>query len=239
MRADRQITTDPEKARPIDPHRPHRRARYGEPAQTGLSGSRSAAAHRNGRSAATQVPPPLPSRTASTASSMSRGGRALVLRAACSEPQDIDRRPRRAGRGAAFEARDNPDGSLMNCAARCSTASSSRRNHHRCMLPPLGALTRAIARVKSRSQYEIAFVCQRFEPDTAAMLAKASRPQKIVFAQVKNRSRVYLGRWRRLPRNSRGLDVFLTGKRPLIFAGVGDDIPNAEEECGRMRLSNE
>ena len=68
---------------------------------------------------------------------------------------------------------------------------------------------------------------------------KASRPEKVVFAQVKNRSRVYLWRWRRLPRNSRGLDVFLTGKRPLIFTGVGDDIPNAEEEYSGMRLSNE
>jgi hypothetical protein len=44
-----------------------------------------------------------------------------------------------------------------------------------------------------------------------------------------------LGRWRRLPRHSRGLDVFLTGKRLLIFTSVGDDIPNAEEEYSGMR----
>src|SRR5437899_8338744 len=49
------------------------------------SGSRSAARHRSGRSAATRMRPPFSSRTASTASSESRGGRGLGPPAACSE----------------------------------------------------------------------------------------------------------------------------------------------------------
>src|SRR5580704_15536485 len=80
--------TDPDKAHPTDLRRRHRRGGHGEPAQTCPWDSRSAAGHTSGRSAAIQMRPPLPSRTANTASSTSRRGRALVQRAACSAQQD-------------------------------------------------------------------------------------------------------------------------------------------------------
>jgi len=123
----------------------------------------------------------------------------------------IDRRPRRAGRGAAFEARDNPDGSLMNCAARYSAASSSRRNHHRCMLPPLGALTRAIARVKSRSQNQIALVCQRLEPDTAAMLAKSIASTENCFCTSEKPIEGLLGALAKITPQFKGIGRFSDG----------------------------
>jgi hypothetical protein len=56
---------------------------------TGPSGSRLAPGHRNGRRGASGVRPPLPSRTASKGSSMSRRGRALSPPAAYSEPLGI------------------------------------------------------------------------------------------------------------------------------------------------------
>ncbi len=80
--------TDRGKADPTDLRRRHRPAEHGEPARTGPWNSRSAARHRSRhRTASRERPPPL-SRTASTASSMSRRGRALMPRAACSERRD-------------------------------------------------------------------------------------------------------------------------------------------------------
>jgi hypothetical protein len=81
-------STDPGKAGPIDLRRRHRPAQHAERVRTGPWGSRSAAARMNARRRAGRRQPPLPSRIVSTASSMSRRGRALVLRAACSAPQD-------------------------------------------------------------------------------------------------------------------------------------------------------
>jgi hypothetical protein len=93
--------------------------------------------------------------------------------------------------------------------------------------------------VKSRSQYEIALVRQRFELDTAAMLAKSIASTENCFCASEKPIEGLLGALAKITPHSRGLDVFLTGKRPLIFTGVGDDIPNAEEEYSGMRLTNE
>ena len=78
-------STDPGKAGPTRQHRRHRPTGYGGQAQTDPWGSRLATGRTNGRWAANRVRPQLLSRTAKTASSESRRGRALVLRAACSE----------------------------------------------------------------------------------------------------------------------------------------------------------
>src|SRR5690349_9205559 len=50
----RWAATDPEKARPTDPRRRHRRAQYGELARTGPLNSRSTAEHKNGRRVASR-----------------------------------------------------------------------------------------------------------------------------------------------------------------------------------------
>lgn len=72
--------TDPGKADPTDPPRRHRREAHEGLARTGPSDSGSAVEHTSGHSAANPVRPPLPSRTANTASSMSHRsyGRKLV-----------------------------------------------------------------------------------------------------------------------------------------------------------------
>src|SRR5260370_4016664 len=82
------VLSTPCYAGPTGLHKRHLQAEHGEPARTGPLGSRSAAAHTNGRWAAIRVRPPLPSRTASTASSGLRRGPELSPRAACSEPLD-------------------------------------------------------------------------------------------------------------------------------------------------------
>ena len=37
----------------------------------------------------------------------------------------------------------------------------------------------------------------------------------------------------------KGIGRFFDGQAPFILTGVGEDIPNAEEEYSGMRLSNE
>ena len=79
---------DSGKVGPTDLHTRHRREGRGGRVQTGPSGSRSAARHWSGRSAANPTRPRHPSRTASEASSMSHRGPGLGPQAACSEPLD-------------------------------------------------------------------------------------------------------------------------------------------------------
>src|ERR1700720_1176759 len=104
---------------------------------------------------------------------MLRRGPALVLRAACSEPQGRSM-TRMCGSGCRLRGKGQsrrepheyarPDTLPHRAAAETTTAACCRH---------LARLLVPIARVKSRSQYKIALVRQRFEPDTAAMLAKS------------------------------------------------------------------
>ena len=68
---------------------------------------------------------------------------------------------------------------------------------------------------------------------------KASRPQKIVFAQVKKPIEGLLGVWAGIILQFKEIGRFFDGQAPFIFTGVGDNIPDAEEEYSGMRLSNE
>jgi hypothetical protein len=79
------------------------------------------------------------------------------------------------------------------------------------MLPPLGALTRAIARVKSRSQNEIALVCQRLEPDTAAMLAKSIASTENCFCTSEKPIEGLLGALAKITPQFKGIGRFSDG----------------------------
>jgi hypothetical protein len=68
-----------------------------------------------------------------------------------------------------------------------------------------------IARVKSRSQYEIALVRQRFEPDTAAMLAKSIAATENYFAQVKKPIEGLLGALAEITPKFKGIGRFFDG----------------------------
>jgi hypothetical protein len=104
-----------DKAGPTDPRRRHRRAQYGELARTGPLDSRSAAGHTNGRRAANRVRPPLPSRSSSTGSSMSRRGRGLLPPAAYSAPLDRSM-SRTCGSGCRLRGRGRSTPELRGCA---------------------------------------------------------------------------------------------------------------------------
>ena len=68
-----------------------------------------------------------------------------------------------------LEARDDPDGSLMDVGSQIFRR-VEQPDYQCCIFPPLGALTRAnSASEKSVSVYEIALVHLRFEPDTEAI----------------------------------------------------------------------
>jgi hypothetical protein len=87
------------------------------------------------------VRPPLPSRTANRASSMSRRGRGLVPRAACSEPLGRSIEPDvRVGVPPSRQGTIQTGASWM-CAAKYSAASSSRRNRSR-LMPGAGSPAR-------------------------------------------------------------------------------------------------
>jgi hypothetical protein len=106
--------TDRGKPVPTLPRRRHQPALHDALAQTGPLDSRSAVEHRNGHQTATLVRPPPLSRTASTASSMSRQGRALSPRATCSEPLDRSK-TRTCGTGCRLRGKGQSIQELHGC----------------------------------------------------------------------------------------------------------------------------
>ena len=156
--------------------------------------------------------PPLPSRTANTAPSMSpRAERS------CCQQHILNRwangRAGRAGRDAAFAQGTIHTGASWMCAGRYSAASSSRitRNRQCCIFQPLGGLFVPIARVKSRSQYEIALVRQRFEPDAAAMLAKSIASRESCFCASEKPIEGLLGALAKITPKFKGIGRFFDG----------------------------
>jgi hypothetical protein len=81
--------------------------------------------------------------------------------------------------------------------------------------------------VKSRSQYEIALVHLRFEPDTEAMIVKSIVPAENCLARVKAPIEGLLGVLAGIILQFKGIGRFFDGQAPFIFTGVGDDIPYA------------
>ena len=95
-------------------------------------GSRSESGHRNARRVATRKRPPLPSQTVSRASSVS----AEAERSCCEQHVLngwVDRRPGSSGRCSAFEARDDPHGSLMDVRRQIFCRVEQPRNRSRLM----------------------------------------------------------------------------------------------------------
>jgi hypothetical protein len=91
---------------------------------------------------------------------------------------------------------------LRRAAAETATVACCRH---------LTRLLAPIARVKSRSQYEIALVHQRFEPDTAAMLAKSIAATENYFAQVKKPIEGLLGALAKITPKFKGIGRFFDG----------------------------
>jgi hypothetical protein len=137
------VATDPGKVYPIDLRRRHQPAQHGVLVKTGPWGSRSAAGHTNGRRAATRARPPPPARTVGRALSVSPRGRVLVPRAAYSEP--LGRSTiRTCGSGCRLRGRGQSIPEPRGCARpNILPHRAAAETTTACMLPPIGALTRA------------------------------------------------------------------------------------------------